>query len=123
MRKKRNVAFKGYRTTERTPEATEKLLFYCLAHLSSPSAVRRPQLSIRNGLWIALLRPGVEKGILGIGASVESALRAFDSQYLSFLNPSAAAIKTRHSPSRGPKALGIIDRQIEKRRRLVSSTA
>src|SRR6266446_1715972 len=57
MRKKRNAAFEGYRTTERTPEAAEKLLFYCLAHLSSPSAVRRPQLSIRNGLWIALLGP------------------------------------------------------------------
>ncbi len=106
LRKKRNAAFKGYRTTDRTPEATEKLLFYCLAYPSSPSAVRRPQLSIRDGLWIALLGPSVEKGIVGIGPSVESALRAFDTQYLSFLKPSAAAIKTRDSASRGAKALG-----------------
>jgi hypothetical protein len=84
MGKKRNAAFKGYQTTDRTPEATEKLLFYCLAHPSSPSAARRPQLSIRDGLWIALLGASVEKGIVGIGPSVESALRAFDAQYLSF---------------------------------------
>jgi hypothetical protein len=63
-------------------EATEELLFYCLAHPRSPSAVRRHQLSIRDGLWVALLGPSVEKGIVVIGPSVESALRVFDTQYL-----------------------------------------
>src|SRR6266704_6959167 len=105
MRRKTNAAFKGYRTSDRAPEATEELLSYCLAHPSSPSAVRRPQLSIRNGLWIALLGRSAEKGIVGIGPSVELALRAFDAQYLSFLKPSAAAMKTRDSASRGSKAL------------------
>src|SRR4029077_6127702 len=32
MRRKTNAAFKGYRTTDRMWEATEELLFYCLAH-------------------------------------------------------------------------------------------
>jgi hypothetical protein len=38
-------------------------------------------LSFRNGLWIALLGPSVEEGIVGLGDSVEAALRAFDAQY------------------------------------------
>ena len=53
---------------------------YYLAHPGSPSAVRRPQLSNRGDLWIALLGPSVEKGIVGIGPSVKAALRAFDIQ-------------------------------------------
>ena len=89
MRKKTNAPLKGYAATDRMPVATEELLSYCLAHPSSPSAVRRPQLSIRDGLWIALLGPSVEKGIVGIGPSAKSALRAFDVQYLSFLKPAA----------------------------------
>jgi len=99
--KENGRCLKNFRTTDRTPEATEKLLSYCLAHPSSPSAVRRPQLSIRDDLWIALLGPSVEKGIVGIGPSVESALRAFDAQYLSFLKPSAAVAKIHDSASRG----------------------
>lgn len=58
---------------------------YCVAHPGSPSAVRRPQLSNRGDLWIALLGPSVEKGIVGIGPNVEAALHAFDAQYLEFL--------------------------------------
>ena len=54
---------------------------YCAAHPDSPSAVRRPNLSFRDGLWIALLSPSVEEGIVGRGDSVEAALRAFDAQY------------------------------------------
>src|SRR5215475_9165637 len=60
---------------------------YCTAHPNSPSAVRRPALSIRSGLWIALLGPSVEEGIVGIGSTVEAALRAFDAQYLAGLRP------------------------------------
>jgi hypothetical protein len=55
---------------------------YCMEHPGSPSAARRPQLFFRGDLWIALLGPNVEEGIVGIGSTVRAALRAFDAQYL-----------------------------------------
>ena len=63
---------------------------YCAAHPDSPSALRRPNLSFRNGLWIALLGPSVEEGIIALGDSVEAALRAFDAQYNVRLQPPSA---------------------------------
>jgi hypothetical protein len=63
---------------------------YCAAHPDSPSALRRPNLSFRNGFWIALLGPSVEEGIVGLGDSVEAALRAFDAQYNVRLRPPSA---------------------------------
>lgn len=60
---------------------------YCEASPGSPSAARRPQLLFRGQLWIALLGPSVEEGIVGIGQTVEAALRAFDAQYLAGLRP------------------------------------
>jgi hypothetical protein len=63
---------------------------YCAAHPDSPSALRRPNLSFRNGFWIALLGPSVEEGIVGFGDSVEAALRAFDAQYNVRLRPPSA---------------------------------
>ena len=80
-------ALNTYRLADPTLVAREELQAYCLAHPRSPSAVRRPQLSSRGDLWIALLGPSVEEGIVGIGPSVEAALRAFDAQYLEFLGP------------------------------------
>jgi hypothetical protein len=62
-------------------QAREEMIKYCAAHPESPTATRRPQLSLRNGFWIALLGPSVEDGILGIGSTVEGALRAFDARY------------------------------------------
>ena len=62
--------------------ALEEMKSYCATHPNSPSAARRPALSIRRGLWIALLGPSVAEGIVGIGSTVEGALRAFDSQYM-----------------------------------------
>jgi hypothetical protein len=59
--------------------------------------MRRPQLSSRGDLWIALLGPNVEKGIVGIGPTVDPALRAFDAQYLAFLGPATGATKIRDS--------------------------
>ena len=53
-----------------------------MAHPGSPSAVRRPQLLSRDGIWIVLLGSTIEEGISGSGSSVEAALRAFDGQYL-----------------------------------------
>ena len=69
--------------------ALEEMKSYCAAHPGSPSATRRPALSIRSGVWIALLGPSWEEGIIGIGYTVELALRAFDRQYMA----------GQHSPS------------------------
>jgi hypothetical protein len=71
--------------------AIEQMKLYCTAHPGSPSAVRRPQLLFRSDLWIALLGPSVEEGIVGIGPTVAAALRAFDSQYLAGLRPPVTA--------------------------------
>jgi hypothetical protein len=82
-----------------TPRATtagmEQMELYYAAHPGCPSAVRRPQLSIRGALWIALLGRSVEEGILGIGATVEAALRAFDAQYLAALRPPIRTVRSR----------------------------
>src|SRR6266487_2065133 len=72
--------------------AMEQLEFYRADHPGSPSAVRRPQLFFRGELWIALLGPSVEEGIVGIGPTVTAALRAFDAEYLAGLRPPAEAI-------------------------------
>jgi hypothetical protein len=69
--------------------AIEQMELYCQAHPGSPAAVRRPQLFVRGELWIALLGPSVEEGIVGIGSTVTAALRAFDAQYLAGLRPPA----------------------------------
>src|SRR5213083_3690153 len=67
--------------------AVEQMRDYCAARPGSPSAVRRPQLFFRSDLWIALLGPTIEEGIVGIGPTVAAALRAFDVQYLAGLRP------------------------------------
>ena len=71
----------------------ERMELYCAAHPGSPSAARRPKLFFRSHLWIALLGPSVEEGIVGIGQTVEAALRAFDAQYLAGLRPPADALR------------------------------
>lgn len=85
MRRKTNVLSKNvfYAACAANPArmALEEMESYCAAHPGSPSAVRQPALSIHTGLWIALLGPSIEKGIVGIGSTVEAALRAFDTQY------------------------------------------
>jgi hypothetical protein len=75
----------------------EQMELYCLMHPGSPAAVRRPRLFSRSDLWIALLGPSVEVGIVGIAPSVEAALRAFDAQYLDFLGSAPDATKIRDS--------------------------
>ena len=95
MRKKISGASETYRRPGPTLVAREAMQTYCLAHPGSPSAVRRPQLSIRGDLWIALLGPSVEKGIVGIGPSVAAALRAFDAQYFEFVGSATDATKIR----------------------------
>ena len=80
--------------------AMEQMQLYCQAHPGSPAAVRRPRLFIRGELWIALLGPSVEEGIVGIGSTVTAALRAFDEQYLAGLRPPAEAISDRRTARR-----------------------
>ena len=92
-----NTALNTYRRGGPTLAAMQEMHSYCLAHPRSPSAMRRPELSIRGDLWIALLGPSVEKGIVGIGPSVAAALRAFDAQYFEFLGPATDATKIRDS--------------------------
>ena len=82
----------GRRAPDYAFASTEQMELYCEAHPGSPSAVRRPSLFVRGELWIALLGPSVEEGIVGIGATVTAALRAFDAQYLAGLRPSARTI-------------------------------
>jgi len=90
--------------------AAERMELYYIAHPGSPSAVRRPQLSIRSGVWVALLGDSVRQGIVGFGATVEAALRAFDAQYFKFirqpettaaLNSSRTRRDSRKRPRRG----------------------
>jgi hypothetical protein len=82
---------------DRATTAAEKAEVYYTAHPASPSAVRRPKLSVRSGTWIALLGQSVQDGICGLGATVEGALRAFDAQYLAALR----APVEEFVPSRG----------------------
>jgi hypothetical protein len=82
----------GHRVMDHALAAMEQMELYCQAHPRSPSAVRRPRLFVRGELWIALLGPSVEEGIVGIGSTVTAALRAFDAQYLAGLRPPAEAI-------------------------------
>ena len=72
-----------------TIAAEERAEQYFAAHPRSPAAVRRPKLSTRSGVWIAILGRSIEDGIVGFGSSVEAALRAFDTQYLSAIRPPA----------------------------------
>jgi len=72
--------------------AIEQMELYCVAHPGSPSAVRRPQLFFRSELWIALLGPSIEEGIVGIGSTIAAALRAFDTQYLAGIRPPVEAL-------------------------------
>ena len=73
----------------------ERMDLYCAAHPRGPSAVRRPQLRMRGQLWIAILGPSIEEGVVGIGPTIEAALRAFDAQYLVGLQPPMQTIHRR----------------------------
>ena len=91
--------------------AIEQMKHYSTAHPGSPSAVRRPQLFVRGDLWIALLGPNLEEGIVGIGPTVAAALRAFDAQYLAGLRPPMATAGKIGMPLRSPKVFAKARRQ------------
>ena len=73
--------------TDSARMASKQMESYCVAHPDSPSALRRPNLSIRNALWIALLGDNGREGIVGIGYSADAALQDFDRQYMVGLRP------------------------------------
>lgn len=92
MKKNNGHVSRGRRVTDYAFAAMEQMELYCEAHPGSPAAVRSPRLFVRGDLWIALLGPSVEEGIVGIGPTVTAALRAFDAQYLAGLRPPAEMI-------------------------------
>jgi hypothetical protein len=77
--------------TESFAAAIDEMNRYCEAHAGGPAAVRKPQLFIRGSNFVVLLGRSVGEGIVGIGSTVPSALRAFDQQYLKTLRPPALA--------------------------------
>ena len=122
MKKNNGQGARRRRATDYATAAMEQMEIYSLAHPGSPSAVRRPRLFVRGDLWIALLGPTIEEGIIGIGSTVTAALRAFDSEYLAGLRPAvetaskvgalrrsnAEARRTQRSPKSALKSRGAI---------------
>jgi hypothetical protein len=100
MKKNRGHISRERHAMDYTLAAMEQRELYCQAHPGSPAAVRRPRLFIRGELWITLLGPSVEEGIVGIGSTVTAALPAFDTQYLAGLRPPAEAISDRRTARR-----------------------
>ena len=92
MKKNNGHIPRGRRIMDYAAAAMEQMELYCVAHPGSPSAVRRPRLVFRSELWIALLGPSIEEGIVGIGSTIAAALRAFDTQYLAGLRPASGTI-------------------------------
>ena len=92
MKKNNGHISRGRYVPDYASAAIEQMELYCVAHPGSPSAVRRPRLSFRSELWIALLGPSMEEGIVGIGPTIAAALRAFDTQYLAGLRPPVEAV-------------------------------
>ena len=86
------------RAVDYAASAIEQMKVYCASHPGSPSAVRHPQLFFRSDLWIALLGPTIEEGIVGIGPTVAAALRAFDALYRAGGRPPNETIKCRTEP-------------------------
>ena len=92
MKKNNGQVSRRHRVIDYAMAAMEQMELYCTAHPGSPSAVHRPRLFVRGELWIALLGPSVEEGVVGIGSTVTAALRAFDAQYAAGLRPRAHVI-------------------------------
>ena len=68
-------------------EAFLRVEQYSVDHPGSPSAVRRPKIFREGDTFIVLLGRDVQHGIVGLGNTVENALRAFDLQYRNALRP------------------------------------
>jgi len=94
MNKHNGPRLDGRHIVDQTMAMMERMELYCAAHPGSPTAMRRPQLLMRGQLWIALLGPSAEEGIVGIGPTVEGALRAFDAQYVAALRPPDRTVRS-----------------------------
>jgi len=81
-------------------EATLLVKQYFADHPGSPSAVRQPKVLRQRDTFIALLGPDIQHGIVGLGNSVESALRAFDLRYVSMLRCPDRVVRRRRSNRR-----------------------
>jgi hypothetical protein len=73
-------------------EAVLQVKQYVIDHPGSPSAVRRPRVFRQGDTFIVLLGRDVQHGIVGLGNTIENALRAFDMQYYNALRPPEARI-------------------------------
>ena len=117
MKKNNGDVLHGSGLLDYAAAATQQMELYCAAHAGSPSAVRRPRLIIRGDLWIALLGPSIEEGIVGIGPTVTAALRAFDAQYLAGLQPPvqtlanvrSSRLQYRHSKTKAKSGVEVSD--------------
>ena len=104
MKKNNGRLSRGGLVMDYAAAAMDQMEIYRMAHPGSPTAVRRPRLFLRGDLWIALLGPSVEQGIVGIGSTVRAALRAFDVQYLAGLRPPAEVIGNPRAMRRASSA-------------------
>jgi hypothetical protein len=68
----------------------ERIQLYYAAHPGGAAALRRPRVAKQGGVWVAISGANIQQGVVGIGTTVEAALRAFDTQYLYRLRPMAA---------------------------------
>jgi hypothetical protein len=75
----------------RVIKANHELEEYCALHPGSPVAVRRPRISIRNGMWVAALGNSSAGQMIASGKKLSAVLEAFDRVYLSNLRPPATA--------------------------------
>lgn len=84
-------------------EAILRIEQYSVAHPGSPSAVRRPKIFREGDIFIVLLGRDVQHGIVGLGNTVENAMRAFDLQYCNALRPPEARSRAATARAHGRK--------------------
>lgn len=68
-----------------TPSMQRDFEKYCRAHPLGATALKHPRLVVHRGRYVAFLGRSMNRGVLGFGTSVASALHAFDEIYLSYL--------------------------------------
>jgi hypothetical protein len=100
MKKKNVTAPIGSYVADPTMAAMEQMELYRALHPASPAGNRRPRLTSRGDLWIALLGHSAEEGIIGMGPTVEGALRAFDTEYLRALRSPSEVLLTSSAESK-----------------------
>ena len=81
---------------------------YCDAHRGARPRCVTPKLLVRGDLWIALLGPSFEEGIVGIGPTVAAVLRAFDTQYLVGQRPANETINAPSPPTKPGRSFTVV---------------